>query len=494
SFRYRVLRCNMAAKTIKRITYILIGFILILLGGQAFLPTYAAAAVQNYSNVLTDLEKDKSFNAGDYKSIADDYSLQVIQIAESTDGELFLYVYQPCQLTNYLVATSVNMALSESVDGTKIYSLTLLNSSGVFCKYLVNGVTVATDDERYYNISSIFRAWIDGVDEPPADGQTINEVSFKVGKLYTAYTDNGTANYTCVGQEVVEVTSKYCGFVSYWSGTNPWTEYYCDAHYIAFNTDRDIDRVKNADVEFLWKTITENDGGIGTTSTVDNGKKTVTLNDVEEATVTSRGWFQGNNYSWKRIRTVEQFIQEENITDETVLAELKDKAFVLNFFETEYSKTGPYSEFLVGHYYKTTYSRLYDETILRLEFEQDGKTYNLGAVDNKQTNDKANPDNQTDSGFNFFTYIWNCLVKLFTGKADLLESIVAIFVLFVVVALLPILGFIFPTFGRGLLSLLKGVAYVIKYLILAVFYIITAPFRLIAWLINRRKDGGNGEQ
>ncbi|MGN0824557.1 MAG: hypothetical protein ACI4MB_05775 [Candidatus Coproplasma sp.] len=462
----------MAAKTIKRITYILIGFILILLGGQAHLPTYAA--VQNYSNVLTDLEKDESFNAGDYKSVADDYSLQVIQVAESTDGELFIYVYQPCQLTQYLVATSVNMALSESVDGTELYTLTLLNSSGVFCKYLVNGVTVAADETRYYNISSIFRAWIDGVDEPPADGQTINEVSFKVGKLFTAFSDNGTVKYSCLGQEVVEITSKYCGFISYWEGTNPWTEFKCDAHFIAFNTDKDIDRVKNADVEFYWKTIKENNNGYGKDTVIFEGKKTVSLNDVEKAIVTHRGWFLGNVYSWKRIRTVEQFIKEENITDKTVLDNLKDKAFVLNFFETEYSKTGPYSELLVGHYYKSTYSRLYDETILRLEFEKDGKTYNLGCVDNKQTEPNA-PINPNKSDLNFFTYIWNCLVKLFTGKADVVETFVAILVLFVVVALLPVLWFL------------------IKYLFIGLWYVISAPFRLIAWLVNRRKDGGDGD-
>ena len=382
------------------------------------------------------------------------------------------------------------MSLSESVDGTELYDLTLLSSSGVFCKYLVNGVTVAADETRYYNISSIYRAWIQGIDEPPADGQTINEVSFKVGKLFTAFSDNGTVKYSCLGQEVVEITSKYCGFINYWEGTNPWTEFKCDAHFIAFNTDKDIDRVKNADVEFYWKTIKENNNGYGKDTVIFEGKKTVSLNDVEKATVTHRGWFLGNVYSWKRIRTVEQFIKEENITDKTVLDNLKDKAFVLNFFETEYSKTGPYSEPLVGHYYKSTYSRLYDETILRLEFEKDGKTYNLGCVDNKQSepNDPINPNK---SDFNFFQYIWNCLVKLFTGKADTIETIVAIFVLFVVVALLPILGFIFPMFGRGLLWLLKGVAYVVKYLFIAIWYIISAPFRLIIWLVNRKDDNQN---
>ena len=42
------------------------------------------------------------------------------------------------------------MSLSESVDGTQLYGLTLINSDGVFCKYKVNGVTVSSDVVRYY--------------------------------------------------------------------------------------------------------------------------------------------------------------------------------------------------------------------------------------------------------------------------------------------------------------------------------------------------------
>ena len=49
----------------------------------------------SYTNVMEDLEKDNSFKLEDYPAVEDDYSLQVIQIAESVNGELFVYVYQP---------------------------------------------------------------------------------------------------------------------------------------------------------------------------------------------------------------------------------------------------------------------------------------------------------------------------------------------------------------------------------------------------------------
>ena len=49
----------------------------------------------SYSGVLEDLQKDENFNADDFPVKEDDYSLKVIQIAESVNKELFVYVYNP---------------------------------------------------------------------------------------------------------------------------------------------------------------------------------------------------------------------------------------------------------------------------------------------------------------------------------------------------------------------------------------------------------------
>ena len=57
--------------------------------------TLAIAEEITYTEVLTDLQKDSSFNADNYPTKADDYSLQIIQLAESVNKELFVYVYQP---------------------------------------------------------------------------------------------------------------------------------------------------------------------------------------------------------------------------------------------------------------------------------------------------------------------------------------------------------------------------------------------------------------
>ena len=59
---------------------------------------------------MEDLLKDENFGRNAYPAVADDYSLKIIQIAESSDKELFIYVYQPSHDTKDLTATAVNMS------------------------------------------------------------------------------------------------------------------------------------------------------------------------------------------------------------------------------------------------------------------------------------------------------------------------------------------------------------------------------------------------
>ena len=163
--------------------------LLIVSGSSGWYLLPAFADTERNTSALTDLQKDEAFNIDEYPDNAADYSIQLIQIAESTDGGLVVYTYQPCQKTTYLVATEINMSQSESVDGTLPYGLTLLNSDGVFCKYKVNDITVSVEATRYYNISSIFRDFINGIDKETGNDNTTDAVAFDVGKLYKATTD-----------------------------------------------------------------------------------------------------------------------------------------------------------------------------------------------------------------------------------------------------------------------------------------------------------------
>ncbi|MDE7087712.1 MAG: hypothetical protein K2O67_05935, partial [Clostridia bacterium] len=167
------------------------------------------AATTNYSDVMDDLQEDNNFNVADYPAVNDDYSMQVIQVAESVNGELFVYVYQPAGRSKQLIASYINMSLSETVDGIKQYRITLLSSTGIFQKYLVNDFMVSFETTRYYNISNILRPFDYDIDEEPADGQTISEKSNVVGQLWTAQTVGDSVTYSMIKNEVIEITTKY---------------------------------------------------------------------------------------------------------------------------------------------------------------------------------------------------------------------------------------------------------------------------------------------
>ena len=140
-------------------------------GGAAVVhAAISSNSVARYTNVLDDLGTDESFNITDYPVISGDYSIQLKQIAESKNGELFLYVYHPCGQTKRFIATSVNIstAINDSLHYDN-YGLTLLNSSGTLYKYKVNDFKVKSDAVRYYDISSIYRKWDMTVDGELSD-------------------------------------------------------------------------------------------------------------------------------------------------------------------------------------------------------------------------------------------------------------------------------------------------------------------------------------
>ena len=101
----------------KRIISVVISLALVLLlGGELLLSPFALnvsaadGTSTTYSNVLDDLKKDSNFNPDDYPDKPDDYSLQVITVAEGENGELFVYVYQPSGKTVQLEASSINIS------------------------------------------------------------------------------------------------------------------------------------------------------------------------------------------------------------------------------------------------------------------------------------------------------------------------------------------------------------------------------------------------
>ena len=230
--------------------FVTVLFAAVVWGSFTTVPT-AFAESTLYSNVLDDLRKDENFSPTLYPTKADDYSLQVIQIAESTDKELFVYVYQPSGQVKNLKASSINIALvpRENISDVRNYKLTLLNSSGVFYKYRVDGLTVSTETTRYYTITTIYRPFDKLIDEDADHGNEVTEVDYKVAKEYCFSTINGEPYFRVLDIETIEITDKFVGFVRYMDGFKLYVGA-CDSHFVAFNTDRDIDRLLEADVYY----------------------------------------------------------------------------------------------------------------------------------------------------------------------------------------------------------------------------------------------------
>lgn len=437
-----------------------------------FFPSAVAYAAGGtvYSDVLEDLHTDESFSEEHYPVVVNDYSLKVIQLAESSDNELFVYVYQPSGQAKDLRASSINIALvpRENISDVRNYKLTLLSSSGVFYKYRVDGLTVSTAGTRYYTIPSIYRPFDETIDEGADHGNEVTEVVFEVAKEYCFSTINGEPFCRVLDIETIEITDKFVGFVRYSNGFELFPTR-CDSHFVAFNTDRDIDRLFEAEVYYTTQSYSYSYlGGLfgHENETFGEVRDNYAFLTYEQKVEHTGDGLWAPTYQWNRIETVENFIAGEDIeqtvytgallnvsvankiTDEGRAA-LAGKKWVLRFTETEYSLL--WSE----NSYDTSSTIVGDVTILRLKFETDGVTYNLGVIDNKQSGDPDTPINEEHYNFE---------------PTDLLKIILIII---------------------GLVLLLIILAPILPYIIKFVIWLISLPFKAIAALVKavrKRKD------
>ena len=195
-----------------------------------------------YSNVLDDLKKDSSFDETKYPVVADNYTLSVITVAESENLQLFVYVYQPSYGSKTLVANSINISVgTHTALSYKNYSLNLLSQEGVFQKYEVFDLEVASDSISCYEVSSIFRRFDPSIDDEldKETGNTIDEVSFFVGKRYLFEYTKGIPSLTVEDIQFIKVTDKYVGFLrldknDFPISPNVYGSSY-DVHFVAFS-------------------------------------------------------------------------------------------------------------------------------------------------------------------------------------------------------------------------------------------------------------------
>lgn len=378
----------------------------------------AYASDKVYSGVLDDLKKDSMFDTKNYPVVSNDYSLKIIQLAESVDNELFVYVYQPCGKSE-MRASSINLSTTAYADITPDnYKLKYINSNGVFFKYVVDGVTVSNAEARYYGVTSIFRSFNkDYGDKDAEHGNTVSEVPFGVGKEYRFSTVNGNPVAATVDIETIEITDKFVGLVRYPDGFAFWSKGACDSHFVAFDTDKPIDKLVEADVAWVQQTYwNDMEGALHPGITWgEKEKKNKTLSESDDTVHYTGGGLFAGSYSWDRIQSTDEFVASvdleqtvysgavidvkaaSKLTDEGKQA-LKNKKWVLRFAETEYEYTrvNDYiGNTVVARYDRERCTFVGDVTILRLKFITNGVTYNLGVIDNKQTGSNK-PINDTD--------------------------------------------------------------------------------------------------
>lgn len=425
--------------------------------------------VGGYTDVLEDLKKDETFNADDYPVKENDYSLDVITIAESAEKELFVYVYQPSGEAVGIEASYITISNAyHNADNNHVYNLTLINRNGVFCKYLVKGFTISNEATRYYEVYDVLRPFNAEYGDKEVEGNKVTNVTYKVAKQFTITEKDGDYLVGVTGTDTIDITEKFVGYVRYEDGYN-LNVTACDSHFVAFDTDKPIDNLYEASVYYTYQSYT---WYIGIGSKQEYGDPLPGEKHLkgEEVVHEGHGLFAGT-YTWNRIETVERFISEtestQNVYSGAVLnvttgnkindeakASLQSKKWVLRFVDTDYLSTSGMSSSTISQ------TIVGDVKILRLKFETDGVTYNLGVVDNMQSGD-VNPINTTSTSITF-----NDGFKILLG-------------ILLLIVLIVVLSPILPVVINVILTVIKAI-------VSGIIWVITLPFKLLGKIFNTK--------
>lgn len=448
-------------------------------------PALAYADVTTTSSVLSDLSQDENFNVSKYPMNNNDYSIKVIQVAESVDGYLVIYTYQPSNVKEPLDVTKVNMSLSQEVDSTKLYDLTLLSREGVFSKYKVNDLTVGSQSIRYYNITSIYRDWVSGIDKDAGNDNTVNGVAYSVGQLWSARSVSGNVVYDMSETEVIVITEQMVGFRRYSDGLRWKNSPSCDSHFLAFNCDHSIDKLLSAKIEFdttAYKKIANN------YKESEPVHHTVNLYDYQVASNDGSGWF-GEYKEWHRMSSMTDFIKEVGVDGEEKKT-LEQYDWILNFYESQYVRESGGKDILFAfisfvpviiNSLTTSGEKVSNVSLLRLSFEYDGDIYDLGVVANTHTGSNS----PTNGDFDLFKWLEEKTgIPARTWKLIIIVGAVLI----VIAVLMPILSVIFPAFGQVLLVCVKSLGKGLSCLLKALWWLIKLPFRGLKALIEKIRD------
>ncbi len=438
--------------------------------------SFAFAQEEPYTNVLDDLFKDSSFAIYRYPVDTTNYSLEVINVAETKDKRLIVYVYQPSGQKGNLRASTIN--ISHTIDGEVQpynYKLTYCNSESTMFKYIVDDFYLNDSETRIVDIYSISRPFDANIDTAPSGDQTISEVPYDVSSRYQFTLIDGKYSVRCDKVETRKVTDKFVGFVRYKEGfdINPSA---CDSHFVAFNLNAPMDKVMNARLYYTRQGVVHHFKIGDDTFDYSNTISKYAEVDYKDKVVYKGDGFFSNTYEWDRICDINTFLSKfntkkqlysgalinviarNNISTEA-LNQLKNKQWVLSYYES------PYTDYADAFDQREEFTQVADVSILELTYEYEGQIYNVGIIDNKQS---GSSDPIGGSGIDVEP----------TDLAKLILFIIAIILL--VIILLPILPNI-------LLFLFKLIIWIIK----LPFVLIKKTYELCKQKALKREQANN---
>ncbi len=443
----------------------------------------ANAQVKEDSGVLEDLRKDKNFNILNYPENIIDFSMNVIHLAEGESGSLYLYVYQPSGTRRMLVAQSISLCTKDYIKYYTadnpiynnsplfvIYNLELIDYEGTLFKYKVKNYNYKQDINFYnagefdkslvrnYEISTIYRPFIEGFDVA-LDSSAVETIKgLEVGKMFTIETlDDNSNTISSKAVDVISVNDKYVGSIRYDKGYYLLFEEDVDSWYVSFSTNKKMETLFEVDIYYnctdirkhrpyrftriakLYDYITNNYSKDVSKYAV---LQTITRNDEGSH---GGGWFF-DEVDFRRIISSNEFLSGDGFhLPSDVKLKVSTHDWVLRFAETDVFESN-----LDSSYSKSVISNV---ALLRFKFETDGVVYNLGVVDDMSTPDDV-PDVKIDGSCAGMS--WSQLLRLF-------------FIIVLLIFLVPVLPYIF----NGLIIL------------------ISCPFKLISKLVKILKKDGN---
>lgn len=379
----------------------------------------ATKDVDGYSNVLDDLYLDSTFNPNDYPINKSDYSMDVITIAESENNELFVYVYNPSNVSSRQakkISLYFNYTENQDDIDPSLYNLTLVSNEVRFQKYVVNDYNVSSSNTRYYNIISIYRPFEELIDTS-IEGGTTDYKAYHVGKQFKFTDTESELTIDAIKFDTVQITVNLNGYVEYENGFTlgdifvTVSEDHCRSHFIAFDIDNyDVDHIYDAKLSFIQisrnficasvnsdfyvpdpdNLLTHETYNLGSSEEI-----RLKISDKDEVTYVGEGLFS-RTYKWNRIMLSNDFISNfdnqggkfydlnHNSSTNDLIS---NSQYVFAFTETSVSVDYSYVTGSNIRLFEVNDYKISEVAILTLHFLSGIHEYNLGAVGDITTSD-----------------------------------------------------------------------------------------------------------